>query len=607
MSAAHEEREIQGRLFDPALSARLFAYSRPYRLALAGAVALLFAMSLLVSYLPVLVQRAIDGYIAAGAEALPAEARMAGIARLAGLYAAVGFAAFLMRYGQGLLMAWLGQRMVFDIRASVYGKIMALPMKVLDKTAVGRLMTRVSSDVEAMQRMISDGLVGLASDLFLIGAILYRMFSMSTSLAAAVLLVMPLLFWMIVLITRRVRRAHREVRRRQSALNAFLQEMITGMITIQLFHQEKKVRKRFDERSSELLDASQESVNAHSWFFPTMEYLGALALSVVLAVGGWMAWHGAGGVTLGVVVAFMLYARDFFRPLEELAEKTNIFQAAMASCERIFALLDTPEEIEDPAQPVALRHFRGEIEFRDVRFAYNPDDWILHGLSFHVRPGESIALVGATGAGKSSVISLISRLYDVQEGAVLVDGHDVRAYRQSELRRRIGVVMQDPFIFSGTIAENIALFDSAMTRAQIEEAARFVNADGFIRALHQGYDTRLEERGSSLSTGQKQLLALARALARDPDIMLILDEATANVDTETEQLIQKALQRIMRDRTTIVVAHRLSTVRHVDRIFVMRQGHIIEEGSHAQLIAQQGHYRDLYELLRGRPAAPRPS
>jgi ATP-binding cassette subfamily B protein len=304
-----------------------------------------------------------------------------------------------------------------------------------------------------------------------------------------------------------------------------------------------------------------------------------------------------GGVRIGVLVAFLIYIRDFFRPLGDLSDKTNIFQAAMASCERIFALMDEPETVADPASPAGIDRFRGEVEFQNVHFAYDNENWVLKDVSFRISSGQSVALVGATGAGKTSIVSLVARLYDVQRGAIRVDGRDVKDYRQADLRRRVGVVLQDPFIFADTVAANIGLNHPGMTREQIEAAARYVNADGFIRKLPWGYDTPLQERGASLSTGQKQLLALARALAQDPDILLILDEATANVDTETEALIQDALVKLMNGRTTILIAHRLSTIKNVNRIFVMRHGEIIEEGSHAELIEKGGYYLTLYELL----------
>jgi ATP-binding cassette subfamily B protein len=306
-------------------------------------------------------------------------------------------------------------------------------------------------------------------------------------------------------------------------------------------------------------------------------------------------------VTVGVLVAFLAYVRDFFRPLEDLSEKSTVFQSAMASSERIFALMDEPEEIEDPTVPVPVGQFRGEVEFKDVWFAYREPEWVLKGLSFKIAAGESVAIVGATGAGKTSIISLIARFYDVQKGTVLVDGRDVRAYAQVDLRRHMGMVIQDPFIFSGSIADNISLRNPAVTREQVIQSARYVNAHRFVESLPDGYDTQVQERGITLSTGQKQLLALARALVANPDILLILDEATANVDTESEQWIQEALHKVMKGRTSIVIAHRLSTIRDVDRIIVLRQGEKVQEGSHNELVAREGYYRILYELLAHHP------
>jgi ATP-binding cassette subfamily B protein len=397
-----------------------------------------------------------------------------------------------------------------------------------------------------------------------------------------------------------VRVAHRLVRLRQSASSAFLQEMITGMTTIQLFNREATANRRYDEHNRGLRDAFLKSTYWFSFYFPSMELLAGLSIGLVLAVGTWQIVHAEPGgtvLTIGGLVAFINYVRDFFRPLEGLSDKSNVFQSAMASAERVCQLLDEPETLSDPAAPVPLQKLRGEIAFENVSFAYNDENWVLRDLTLRIKPGESVAIVGATGAGKSSIISLIARFYDVQKGAVKVDGIDVRDYAQADLRRRIGIVLQDPFMFAGKMADNIGLYNPEVGRDRIVEAAKRVNADGFITARTGGYDGEVLERGAGLSTGQKQLLALARAIAQDPDIVLILDEATANVDTETERLIQDALRRLMKGRTCIVIAHRLSTIRDADRIVCLRRGEIVEEGSHDSLIARDGYYRKLYELL----------
>jgi ATP-binding cassette subfamily B protein len=466
-------------------------------------------------------------------------------------------------------------------------------------------MTRVGSDVEAMQRLLTDGLIGLAADVFTIIGILGYMIYLSPRLALILVVLFPVLLGILVFLNSRVRAAHREVRKRTSALNSFLQEMITGMLTIQLFNREERTRGRFAEYNQRLRDALLRSVKWFSYSFPATEILNAATLSLVLSIGGISLIRGDEALTLGILIAYLAYLRDFFRPLEDLSEKSNLLQSAMASSERVFALLDTPEEIVDPADPAPLEKFRGEVELDRVWFAYNDENWVLKDVSVRIRPGESVAIVGATGAGKSSIISLISRFYDIQRGAVKVDGRNVRDYRQSDLRRRIGIVLQDPFVFSASIADNIGLFNPSLTRDQIVAAAEYVNAHTFIQARPGGYDAMLRERGAGLSTGQKQLLALARAIAQDPDILLILDEATASVDTETEWLIQDALKKLMKGRTSIIIAHRLSTIRHVDRILVMRHGEIVEQGSHAALMAANGYYQRLYELLSHQPPGPR--
>lgn len=595
------EPDIQGTLFDGQLSRRLLAYARPYRTTLIVAVGVILLMAVVNSFMPVLLKKGVDDYLMAGDGGLTAEGRISGITWLGLVYLLCAAGSFLFRYVQSYLMAWTAEHIIYDMRADIYAKILRLPLGFMDRNPVGRLMTRVTSDVDAMQKMVTEGLVGLIADLFTLFGIMGFMIYLSPRLAFSLFAIFPLLLGVMGWINWHTRRAHRRVRTRQSALNAYLQEMITGMMTIQLFNREPHVLAQFDNRNRSLREGWIESVRWVSYFFPSMEVLNALAIALVLAVGGAAILQGSDAVTIGVVVAFLAYVRDFFRPLEDLSDKTTVFQAAMASSERIFGLMDEPDEVSIPADPVPIDRFKGAVEFDRVSFAYNDEDWVLKDLSFQIAPGESVAIVGATGAGKTSIISLISRFYDVQRGRVLVDGHSVSDYRPVDLRRRIGVVIQDPFIFSGTIASNIDLHNPEVTREQVVQAARYVNAHRFITALPEGYDTRVQERGITLSTGQKQLLALARALVQNPDILLILDEATANVDTESEQLIQEALNRVMKGRTSILIAHRLSTIRGVDRIIVLRNGELIEEGPHDTLISHEGYYRRLYELLAHQP------
>ena len=596
------EAEIAGKLFDGHLTRRLMKYAHAYWPMLTLAVFLILLMAIVSSYLPVLSSTAIDEYLIAENASLSADQRITGITRVGLLYLGLSALAFGLRYLQSYLMAWVGERIIFKMRADIFAKIMRLPLRYMDRNPVGRLMTRVTSDVDAMQKMVTDGLVGLVADLFTLLAIMGFMLYLSPRLALTLFATFPVLLGVMGWINHNTRRAHRRVRYRQSALNAYLQEMITGMFTIHMFNREPSVVREFDSRNRELRGSWFETVRWISFLFPSMEVLNALSVALVLTVGGAAILGGSGTVTIGVLVAFMAYIRNFFRPLEDLSEKSTVFQSAMASAERIFALMDIPEEVLDPAQPVSIEQFRGEVTFENVSFAYTDEEWVLKDLSFHIAPGQSIAIVGATGAGKTSMISLINRFYDVQRGCVRVDGRDVREYRQVDLRRRIGVVIQDPFIFSGSIASNISMHNPELSREDVVQACRYVNAHRFIEKLPEGYDTQVQERGITLSTGQKQLLALARALAQNPDILLILDEATANVDTESEQLIQEALTRVMKGRTSILIAHRLSTIRGVDRIMVMRHGRKIEEGSHSELISHDGYSRRLYELIAHQPS-----
>lgn len=597
----HIESDIPAKLFDRSLLVRMLRYVRPYRGLMALALVIVAPLTLLSNTLPLLMRDAVDHALVPTNVA--AADRWAVLLHIGGLYLLVGFGAFVMRFVQAYLLSWLGQRMLFDMRADIFNKILRLPFRYFDRNPVGRLMTRVGSDVEAMQRLLTDGLIGLTTDFLMLVGVLAYMFWVNPRLALIMLVLFPPLLVVMVLLNNQVRASHRAVRQRQSSLNSYLQEMLTGMSTIQLFNREATANAGFARQNGPLRDAFLRSVKWFSYAFPATEIMGAVAAVLILGFGGWHILRGDGTLTIGELLAFLAYLREFFRPLDDLSEKSNVLQAAMASGERVFGLMDTPEEIEDPPKPVKSAAFRGDITFDHVWFAYQDENWVLRDLSVNIPAGSSLAIVGATGAGKSSLTGLIARFYDVQRGAVRVDGIDVREYAQSDLRHRIGIVLQDPFIFAGTIAENIALHDPSMPRARIEESARFVNAHRFIEQRAGGYDAVVMERGAGLSTGQKQLLALARAIAHNPDILLILDEATANVDTETELLIQDALKKLMKGRTSIIIAHRLSTIRHVDHILVLRQGQLIEQGSHRELLAQGGYYKRLYELLSHAPVS----
>jgi len=609
-SRLDEDGEAFEKSFDWQIMGRLMAYLRPYRLQLSVAIGLLLAYSALTPAFPTLLAMAVDRYIIADRapfNGFSMDQRLHGLTVIVLIYLGLRLVNFGLRYGYTYLVDWLGQHIIYDIRGEIFAKIQRLHMGFFDRTPVGRLITRITSDVDAVQTMMTDGVVGLIADVGMVVGLLVYMFSINWRLALITLTVMPVLFLVLNLLRRRIRDAYRAVRLRTSRSNAYLAENLGGMRTVQLFNREARNERSFDRINLGLLDAYAEQIRWFSLFWPTVSILSAVSMGMILYYGA-LEIVGPGlsnTVTIGVLVAYIQFSNMFFRPLQDLSDKFNIMQAAMASSERIFGLLDTPEQIGDRADAVPFASaFQGEVAFDHVHFAYDAEDWVLRDVSFTIRPGESVAFVGHTGAGKTTIISLISRFYDVQRGAVRIDGRDVRDYDQIELRRHVGIVLQDPFLFSGTVRSNITLGDDTIPREQVEQAARFVNAHDFIARLPGGYDTPVRERGAGFSTGQKQLIAFARALVQNPDILLVLDEATANVDTETEELIQDALHKLMQGRTSIIIAHRLSTIQNVDRILVMRKGKLIEEGSHAELLKEDGYYRKLYELqFQERPEA----
>ncbi len=579
------------------LARRILSYARPYTGWMIVAMTLILAHAAAVNILPVIIKHATDVYLVETGGGLPDEARWQGLWRLGILYLLIALGGFLLRYVQGLLTAWIGQRIIFDLRADVYRKGVALDTVYFDRTPVGRLMTRVTSDVEHLQRFVTEGVVGTLADILMLLGVLGFMIYLSPPLAGTVVLMLPAMFYILATVNRKLRGAHRLIRERTTVMNAFLQEAIVGMTTIQLFNCERETERDFDDRNSSLRDAHREEVRWFSLYFPALEIFQAIAIMLILAVGGWSILNNSPLVTIGVVVAFLTYVRNFFHPLGSLSDKASTFQRALASAERIFGLLDTPEQINNPSQPVHIQRLRGAINFKDVWFAYQDEQWVVQDMNISVEPGQHIAVIGATGAGKSTLINLIGRFYDVQRGAVMVDGVDVRSYQKEELRRRIGIVMQEPFIFSGPVIDNITLHNPGISRADAANAARAVRAHDFISELHNGYDTLLEERGGGLSLGQKQLIALARTMAQNPEMLFVLDEATASIDTETEHRIQAGIETLMRGRTSIVIAHRLSTIRHASKILVMKQGRIIAQGTHTELLRQRGYYWQLYRLL----------
>ncbi|MCS7058605.1 MAG: ABC transporter ATP-binding protein/permease [Meiothermus sp.] len=599
----HEEEAFK-KSFDARLARRILGYVRPYWKQVGLALLALVVSTLTAASTPLFLKYAIDHAIVPK-EALPLAERYEVLLLLAAVFLAVRAVDFIANYAQTYLISWVGQHILYDLRSEIFAKLQRLHLGYFDRNPVGRLMTRVTSDVDAINQFITGGLVGLIADFALVIGLMSFMLALDWRLALVTFTIIPVFVGVTTWIRNGMREAYRTMRLRLSRLNASLQENLAGVQTTQLFSREGKNEAQFNLLSTELRKAWVEIIKWFALFFPLVGLMGEVTVALVVWYGGGQVVQQA--ITLGLLVAFTDYVRQLFQPLQDLSDKFNIFQAAMASAERIFSLLDTEEEVQDRPKALPVRRFRGQIDFEDVWFAYgkrekkDPDspsewDWVLRGVSFRVRPGEKVALVGATGAGKSSVISLIARFYDVQKGAVKIDGVDVRDYAQRDLRRAIGMVQQDPFLFSGTIESNLRLGDEQISLERIREVCAFVGADEFIARLPQGYQTLLHERGGGLSTGQKQLLALARALLHNPDILLILDEATANVDAETEQKIQAALERVMQGRTSIVIAHRLSTIRHVDRILVFRKGRLVEEGSHEELVRKGGYYAKLHEL-----------
>ena len=596
MTAAYHEEEALGKPIDARLLVRLLRYLRPYTGITAVAIAMLLALAVLELAGPYLTKVAID-------RAIPAK-DLHLIAVLGAVMAAALGAQFALEYGQTVLTAYIGQRVMVDLRQEIFAKLQRLAIAFYDRNPVGRLMTRVTSDVETLNDMFTGGVVALFGDVFTLLVIMAWMLAVDVRLSLVSFAIIPCVALAAKIFQDTVRGAYRAIRVRLARINAFLQEHVTGMRVVQLFGREAQSYRRFEAVNREYLVANLDSIIAYAIFFPAIEVLTSVALASILLYGGDRVLGHT--LTVGVLAAFLQLARRFFRPLQDLSEKYNILQSAMASSERVFKLLDAEETVRDPARPRRLpRPARGSVAFEDVWFRYPgrgggegaADEWVLKGVSFTARPGETVAVVGHTGAGKTTIINLLLRFYDVERGRVTVDGVDVREIAQQELRELIGLVQQDVFLFTGDIASNIRL-GAPVTEAAVEAAARRVGAHRFIERLPERYAHRLGERGLSVSVGERQLLAFARALAADPAI-LVLDEATSSVDAEAEELIQAAIAELMRGRTSIVVAHRLSTVQHADTILVLHHGEIRERGSHRELLAAGGLYERLYQLQLG--------
>lgn len=587
------EAKKQDKGLDTRLLKRIVSYLMPYKEWVLLAFTTVMTAAYLGPLIPKLVQVTIDQEIVEGD--LEGLQRM--IAILFAILAAEGFLSFVNAY----LTQWIGQQAIFDLRTKVYRHVQRQSLRFFDTRPIGQLITRVTSDVESLSQVLSAGVVTILGDLFKLIFIAWFMFSLDWQLALVTISVMPIMIYATFWFKRKVRDAYRDTRKQVARLNSFLQEHVTGMRIVQLFGREEEEMRRFDEINDDHRQAHIRTIFYFALFWPMVDLVASAALGLVIWYGGMSAM--VGGVTVGVLIAFIQYARRFFEPIRNLSDQFNTLQSAMAGAERIFGLLDTDMAIHEADHPESWNEVKGHIEFRNVWFSYDPDtdpddeeaDWILRDVSFVVRPGESLAIVGATGAGKTTIINLLLRFYEIQKGSILVDGLDITSLPLATLRDHIGLVLQDVFLFSGTVRDNVTLRNPAITQADIKRAADAINATPFIEKLPDGYDQDVRERGMTLSHGQRQLISFLRALVYDPRI-LVLDEATSSVDTETEEVIQQALETLMSGRTSIAIAHRLSTVQHANQILVMHRGQVRERGTHQELVASDGLYRRLYEL-----------
>jgi ATP-binding cassette subfamily B protein len=611
---SHYDEELLGKAYDAVLMRRLLRFLRPYKARVGVALVAIVTASMLQLAQPYLMKVAIDRHIVAG--------DLAGLDRIALVFLAVLLGSFALEYLQTWTLQTTGQRIMFDMRLQIYTHLQRLDVQFYDRNPVGRLMTRVTTDVDVLNDLFTAGVVSIFGDVFTLVGIMVVLVVMDWRLALIAFSVLPLIVLVTQWFRRNARESYRTVRIWIARINAFLQEHITGMSTVQLFRQEARTGARFDAINRTHRDANVQSIFYYAVFYPAIEVIGAIAAALIIWFGG--RWTLEGTLTLGALVAFLQYSQRFFRPISDMSEKFNVLQAAMASSERIFKLLDTPVTIESapprpgapassapggplggtaPASPAAT----GGIVFDDVSFAYSGRDYVLRNVSFEVKPGERVGIVGATGAGKSTLINLLLRFYEVTEGRILVDGVDVREMELGALRSKFGLVLQDVHLFSGTIAGNIRLGNDRISDDDVRRAARAVHVDRFVEQMPGRYDHPVAERGATLSGGQKQLLSFARALAFDPSI-LVLDEATSSVDTQTEMVIREALKALMAGRTTLAIAHRLSTIQDMTKILVLHRGELRETGTHQELLGRRGIYYKLYQLqFREQEAIPDPS
>ncbi len=583
---ATEHDEILGKAYDARLMRRLLTYLRPHGRSVGISLAAIVAYSALQLVPPYLTKIAIDDHIATGT--------LDGLDRIAAAFLAVLAGSFVLEYVQTYTLQMMGQRIMYDLRMEIYRHLQRLDVRFYDRNPVGRLMTRVTTDVDALNDLFASGVIAVGRDVVTLAGIMVVLLWMDWRLALVAFSVLPAIALVTHWFRTNARESYRQVRARVARINAFLQENITGMATVQLCRAEGRQHARFEAVNGELRDAHRASIFYYATFYPAVELLGAVATALLLWYGGGRTLQGA--VELGALVAFIQYAQRFFRPISDLSEKFNILQSAMASSERIFDLLDTPVEIRGtPGAEARAPGGGGHLRFENVWFAYRDGDHVLRDVTFDVSPGERVGVVGATGAGKTTLINLLMRFYDVGRGRITMDGVDVREIPLTELRGRFGLVQQDVYLFSGSIRENVRLDNRSITERDVRRAIAAVRADRFIAGLPGGLDAAVGERGATLSAGQRQLLSFARALAFAPDV-LVLDEATSSVDTDTERLIQDALRVLMEGRTTIAIAHRLSTVQDMDKILVFHRGELREVGNHQQLLARRGLYHMLYLL-----------
>src|SRR5712664_498331 len=600
MSNLHEE-EALGKAYDSRLMRLLLQYMKPYKWRVALALVMVAIVTPLELAPPLIFRKAIDSYfVPALKHVIPEGTARSGIGWLSLLLLAVLAFDFLAQYIQIRIMQRVGQQTMYDMRREIFGHLQRLPMSYFDRNPLGRLVTRVTTDVDALNDLFAAGVVTMINDFFLLVVMAGLLFKIDTRLALATLAVLPGILIVTMIFRKFVRDANRRIRTAIARINAFLQEYISGMSVVQLFNRERKAMDEFEKRNRDNMLAWRDAILAYALFYPAVEFLSFATIALIFWSGGIRILSGT--LTLGVLTAFTMFAQRFFRPIQDLSEKFNILQSAMAASERIFKLLDEPVLVDSDPNAIPLDHPLGEIEFRNVWFSYRnlPDeladeDWVLRDVSFRVEPGQTFAIVGHTGADKTTLISLLLRLYDVQLGQILLDGKDIRTIDLQDLRRQFGIVLQDPFLFTGTIETNIRLGTPNIDRGTVERAVDEIGLGDFVRSLPEGVASSVNERGSTLSVGQRQLINFARALAHNPRF-LILDEATSSVDTKTELQIRDALDRLLSGRTALVIAHRLSTIQHADRILVFHKGRLREQGAHQELLAQRGIYYRLYQL-----------